>query len=99
MTTTRSVSCSPLSDTSENSIFLISLLKDLQNFLIFSGLSGPIYGQIREEVSLPFLSWDYVPSQRPGFWMIWMIALLLFAGALAVGAVQTAGEYDAGENK
>lgn len=74
----------------------IYLLKDLQNFLIFSGLSGPIYGQIREEFSLPFLSWDYVPAQRPG---LWMIALLLFAGALAVGAVQAAGEYDAGENK
>ncbi len=97
MTTTRSVSCSPLCETSENSISLNLLVKkNLQNFLIFNGLSGPIYGQIREEFSLSFLSWDYVPAQRP---RLWMIPLLLFAGALAVGAVQAAGEYNAGENK
>jgi len=29
---------------------------------------------------------------------IWS-AFLLFAGALAIGALQTAGEYDAGEDK
>lgn len=100
MTTTRFLSFAPLRDTFQNRNFVLIyfiLLKELQHFLIFSGLFTQghflFYGQTIEDFSVPLLLKYFVTKVK-----IWS-ALLLFAGAFAIGALQTAGEYDAGEDK
>lgn len=75
-------------------LFYFILLKELLDiqWFIHSG-SFLFYVQTIEDFSVPLLLQYFVTKVK-----IWS-ALLLFAGAFAIGALQTAGEYDAGEDK